>query len=282
MPPVYGSAATKSTTLTFGKLWTPREPGTSSARGITIDVPSVHAVKSTGTCTYIDNSCEGATCEDDTSESDIDQTNMEQASHTFLYMLLSISGMKYSALVDTGSSINIMSRQVYDTLPSSHKSEIYHLLQSDVSEANNTTVKVDGTATVKVNIEGHVHSLLFYIFPTCTHPIILGTHYLISHNVHIDFEKMTLQGSRARHIKIRSTRRIDLPPQSETIVWGKAPTHILSGTQGICSNDSYLLKKGVMVAKSLCTVPVDRFVPIKLLNSTHYSVCIPKGKCLSS
>ena len=207
---------------------------------------------------------------------------MEQANHTFLYMLLSISGMQYSALVDTGSSINIMSRQVYDALPSSHKSEIYHLLQSEVSVANNTTVKVDGTARVKVNIEGHVHSLLFYIFPTCTHPIILGTHYLISHNIHIDFEKMTLQGSRAKHIKIRSTRRIDLPPQSETIVWGKAPTHILSGTQGICSNDSDLLKKGVMVAKSLCTVPVDRFVPLKLLNSTHYSVCIPKGKCLSS
>ena len=107
-----------------------------------------------------------------------------------------------------------------------------------LSVANNTTVKVDGTARVKVNIEGHVHSLLFYIFPTYTHPIILGTHYLISHNIHIDFEKMTLQGFRARHIKIRSTRRIDLPPQSETLVWGKAPTHILSGTRGICSNDS--------------------------------------------
>ena len=113
---------------------------------------------------------------------------MEQASHTFIYMLLSISGMQYSALVDTGSSINIMSRPIYDALPSSHKSEIYHLLQSEVSVANNTTVKVDGTARVKVNIEGHVHSLLFYIFPTCTHPIILGTHYLISHNIHTEVD----------------------------------------------------------------------------------------------
>ena len=71
---------------------------------------------------YMDN--EGATCEDDTSVSDIDQTNMGQATHTFIYMLLSISGMQYSALVDTGSSINIKSRLVYDALPSSQKSII--------------------------------------------------------------------------------------------------------------------------------------------------------------
>ena len=36
----------------------------------------------------------------------VDQPNMEQATHTFIYMLLSISGMQYSALVDTWSSIN--------------------------------------------------------------------------------------------------------------------------------------------------------------------------------
>ena len=97
LPPVYGSSATQSTALAVGKLRTPREPGTSSARGIPIDVPSVQAVEPTGTCTYTDNSCEGTTCEDDTSESDMDQPNMEQATRTFIYMLLSISGMQYSA-----------------------------------------------------------------------------------------------------------------------------------------------------------------------------------------
>ena len=196
-----------------------------------------------------------------------------------MYLPIHISDKQYSALIDTGSSINIMSRHLYDTLSYSCRSVLNTNVRDTISLANNEIVSIDGSAQVKVIIDGNVHNLHFYIFPSCSHPIILGTHYLISNKVHIDFSRMTV-GS--KHVKVRTSKRITLLPESETIVWGTVPSHVVVGVQGVCTNDAYLLKRGIIVAKSVCTIPVEKKVPIKLLNPTKESICVPKGKTIAS
>ena len=184
-----------------------------------------------------------------------------------------------SALVDTGSSINIMSRSLYDSLPFTCKSIIHSVSNSDVLVASGETVVIDGTAKVRVKINNCVHSVLFHIFPKCTHPVILGTNYLIEHKIVLDFSKGTIS---SKQIRVKNVKSFEVPPESEILVWGKVPSSVLHGTQGICTNNAYLLKQGLLVAKSLCTVSSDRLVPVKLLNPTKDTIFVPKGKYLAA
>ena len=68
--------------------------------------------------------------------------------HSFMYMPVYVNNVHISALIDTGSSVNIMSRDVYDSIPNSCKLPIDQSTCSEVLLANNAKLVIDGTAKV--------------------------------------------------------------------------------------------------------------------------------------
>ena len=198
--------------------------------------------------------------------------------HSFMYMPVYVNNVHISALIDTGSSVNIMSRDVYDSIPNSCKLPIDQSTCSEVLLANNAKLVIDGTAKVSVRINGDIHDVVFHIFASCTHPIILGMDYLRKNKVVLDFSKFDVHTSKCKDVKITCTKTFVIPPESEIIVTGMASSPVVFGSQGICSNVTHLNRKGVIVAKSLCTFPRDGTVPVKLFNTTKSSVRIVRGK----
>ncbi|CAG2203086.1 unnamed protein product [Mytilus edulis] len=59
------------------------------------------------------------------------------------------------------------------------------------------------------------------------------------------------------------------------------PNYITLGLQGVCSKSKFSCGKGLLVAKSVVTVPYNRKVPVKLLNPTSENVVIPKGRTIA-
>ena len=47
--------------------------------------------------------------------------------------------------------------------------------------------------------------------------------------------------------------------------------------QGVCVNNKFLLRKGLLLAKTLATTAINHVVPLKILNPTDEVVSIPKG-----
>ncbi|CAG2246051.1 unnamed protein product [Mytilus edulis] len=76
-------------------------------------------------------------------------------------------------------------------------------------------------------------------------------------------------------------KRLSLEPNTETIVWARVPNYITLGLQGVCSKSKFSCGKGLLVAKSVVTVPYNRKVPVKLLNLTSENVVIPKGRTIA-
>ncbi|CAC5392025.1 unnamed protein product [Mytilus coruscus] len=117
-----------------------------------------------------------------------------QKKHQFLYINVFFDQLKVAALVESGSSVNIMSKSLFDSVSDKQKLSFEQLDCSEIRLANNDTIK---------------------------------------------------------------------------------------GLQGVCSKGKFSCSKGLLVAKSVVTVPYNRKVPVKLLNPTSENVVIPKGRTIA-
>lgn len=197
----------------------------------------------------------------------------------FLYINVFFNDRKVAALLDSGSSINIMSKTLFDSIHEQHKLSFERLQCSEIRLANNETIRVSGVATIELDIEAQgAHCIDVYILPVTSHPLILGTDYLKKNKVLLDFGKMSCN---LNSTNVQTHRRLNLDPNSETIVWARVPNYVTIGLQGVCSKSKFSCGKGLLVAKSVVTVPNNRKVPVKLLNPTNETIVIPKGRTVA-
>lgn len=103
----------------------------------------------------------------------------------------------------------------------------------------------------------------------------MGT--LITRLIFIYFQDISSENS----YKIRAQTHICVDPASEIVVWGKVLKILSTGLQGVCNNNAYLLQKGLLLAKTLVTIPTHHQVPLRILNSFNEFITIPKESVLS-
>ena len=185
--------------------------------------------------------------------------------------------MQIAALVDTGSSINVISQTLYDSLPYKFKLN-FEQFPSEIRLADNTKVKVVGVATILLTGSSGQHNIDVYILPNTSHPLILGTEYLHSNNIVLDFSNFSYNIKSAR---VQTHKRLTIPANSEMIIWGHLPDYIPHGLNGVCSNSTFSLGKGLILAKTLVTVSHNHKVPVKVLNPTSDNIVIPKDRIIA-
>lgn len=132
-------------------------------------------------------------------------------------MPVRISNHKISALIDTGSSINVISVQLYNSIPDSFKTK-FTATNEYIILANNQRVQIYGTADIKVSTPNGKHWINVYILAQTSHPLILGTSYLISHKVILDFTDLS---GGSKHFKVKTQHEVSIPPNTEILVRGK-------------------------------------------------------------
>ncbi|CAC5371045.1 unnamed protein product [Mytilus coruscus] len=149
-------------------------------------------------------------------------SNMESR-NKFIYLPVQILNLKIAALVDTGSSINIISQQLFNSIPETHKSWVNSTSEKIVL-ANNQSVNIIGVSRIKIQIPQGKHWILVHVFSQTSHPLLLGTDYLVSKKIMLDFSKLTVC---SRFCKVKNQKRLSVLPNSEMMVWGKVHNDIL-------------------------------------------------------
>ena len=114
-----------------------------------------------------------------------------------------------------------------------------------------------------MTVFGDQHKILVYVLKNTSHPLILGTSYLTSQKIKLDFGEFSIK---PRTANVRCMKRVVIPPNTEHLIWGQLPQNILYGQQGVCTNSKYILSKGLITPKALVTVSANKTVPIKVLN----------------
>jgi hypothetical protein len=173
--------------------------------------------------------------------------------------------LKVSALIDTGSSVNIISEEFYKSLPNSKKSDITVNIKDAIVLANNQKIDVIGTAMIKMTISGVHQNIMSYILKMSSNPIILGTEYLTENKVIFDYSNRTPVSLNSN---IYCTKCTTIPPNYEIILWGKLH-YGFYGMQGLCVSSRYVLWKGILVSKAVVSIAKNKQVPIKILNPTN-------------
>ena len=109
-----------------------------------------------------------------------------------MYLPVKFNKLQVAALLDSGSTISIMSEELYHTVPNSCKSGINSCNTDTVKLANNQSVVIVGTTHVKLSAQGEKHKILVYILKQTSQPLILGTSYLIENKISIDFGNLLI------------------------------------------------------------------------------------------
>ena len=63
-------------------------------------------------------------------------------------------------------------------------------------------------------------------------------------------------------------------------MWARVLSYVIIDLQGVCSKSKFSCGKGLLLAKSVATVPNNRKVHVKLLNQTNETIVIPKGRTI--
>ena len=195
-----------------------------------------------------------------------------------MYISLLFGELRVAALADTGSSINVISKSLFDSISDHYKISFEQLLDAQIRLANNEKIQIYGIVKLRTVIHQKEEEIDAYILPKTSHPFIIGTAYMRDHNIVLDFSSFSCN---ERTTQVKTTKRVDIEPNSECITFGKLPSYVTVGLQGICSNSKFALNHGLMIAKSLVVVPVNRKIPIKILNASNVTITIPKGKYLA-
>lgn len=105
-----------------------------------------------------------------------------------------------------------------DSLPRNHKSNLFCIGNETVTLANKQKVRLDGVATVNGIIEGKHCNFDVYVMKATSHSLIIGTGYMKSSGVQLDFSNHSFQFSKT---KVHSLKKLNFPANSESVVWGK-------------------------------------------------------------
>ncbi|CAC5359880.1 unnamed protein product [Mytilus coruscus] len=152
-----------------------------------------------------------------------------------------------AALIDTGSSINIMSAALYKSLPRHVKSDISRFTEP-IKLANGQLIFVEGTSSVTIKTNQGLHEVKVYILSTTSHPLILGMEYLKSSNITLKFSEFN---TNSKYHYVKCNKRLSIQPNSEIFVRANVPKYLSVGLQGICTNNAFSLGKGLLLAKAI-------------------------------
>ena len=162
-------------TTKYGKRETPEGHQARSFRKLNLGARKREHATERKSVNNVNNNCFSSWLSDQ-SDSDVsddtcsnfdfsDKCNLNrQNGSKFICMPVRFNSFKVTALVDSGSSINIMSDQLYYSLPHKCKSALNFEAKDSIKLANDQTVQVEGTYNFSVHFETNITSIYFGYF----------------------------------------------------------------------------------------------------------------------
>lgn len=191
--------------------------------------------------------------------------------------------------MDTGASVSLMHRRVYDSLKD--KPKLYHKSAS-LQTVNGQPLHLDGCADVSFEMQGIKLSQSFYIVRDMNRNLILGRDWLDKNGVRMYFDLgcirvnntyVPLQEDLKVSSVVRMHRKTKIKPQTAVICKCKArnsPNLPTSCMYEISPPEVGFLnyEPGLMVTNSVTKMNDNRIIPVLLVNNTNKTFTVRKGR----
>lgn len=201
------------------------------------------------------------------------------------YLPGTIGPTRILCLVDSGCSLTVLSKKIYDTLPSNMKSKL-------ISKKGVATV-ADGSSTTTyglVTLRGKLRHFKFehqFLVADVQEDVLLGLDFLQHHQAGLCFKnaELSIGGNRLSCVddkniplssKVYAVRRMSIPPGSEAIIEGRLSQELSSNQIVI----EALEENPWLVGNAMVSTSSKKF-PVRILNSSTESIEIPSGKLVA-
>ena len=202
-----------------------------------------------------------------------------QNSHQTIYKTFALDTigkqMSVTALLDSGSVINIISKDLVSELPYDAFKQIPMSETVRIQVADGSIVNVTGTGMLQVRSNKCKHSIFVHILEKCSHPLICGLDYLCKNKIVMDFSDCK---SYSKSQSVKLCNQITIPSRKEVIISASLPKNIPIGTQGTCQPSNSITRKGLLGARILLTrKPSKNDACFRIYNPTNASINLFKG-----
>lgn len=200
---------------------------------------------------------------------------MKNSDHDGLFVTVDICQIPLYCLLDTGSTMSVLHSNIFKKLPQKMQTRLKTSNQK-LRMADGSAVRILGTINLPLFIDNQViHQLM--LVADIEIPVVLGFDFMNQNKCVIDVSSRTMQLNNQcipcqlesqvpSLFRITVRENVTIASQSEMIIPAKSVGTILSGTNfAIDSTTDTLKNKGILVAKSLCSLAND-VVPLRLIN----------------
>ena len=182
------------------------------------------------------------------------------------------NNFKISALFDTGSSFTLVNSKLKSKIIASNAQPIPGN-QIKLCAANGQILNSKGTYTVDIQFANHSFKTAVQFIDNLQLPCIIGMDFMSKANINICAQSKKIKighPSRASSIPIISSKRINLPAFSETLV----PLKVNGSYSSALIEGSSSLPEGICVMEGIVSVE-DRQCNAVFANFTHLPVSVP-------
>lgn len=201
------------------------------------------------------------------------------------YLPGTIGPTKVLCLVDSGCSITVLSKKVFDTLPKT--------LKATLEEKRGLATVADGSSTStygRVTLKGKLRHFSYqhqFLVADVQEDVLIGLDFLQHYQASLCFKnaELSIGGSRLSCVdeknlplssKVYAVRRMSIPAGSEAIIEGRLSQN-LPGEHAIVE---CLGENSWLVGSAMVTLDNGRF-PVRILNSSPVPLEIPSGKLVA-
>ena len=199
---------------------------------------------------------------------------------TGIHLTACINGCGVNFVVDSGSTITVVSVRVFDKIPNHKKPALEHIKERFVL-ADGGTMNVLGRCVVDLSI-GNLYLKHEVVVADVAAEGLLGSDFMMKHNCILDFQRqsMVIDGEKVNireelgelsicRVKVASD--VEIPAGKEMVVPGQLIRRGKHANCGVIEPSSgFIEKHGLLVGRTLVD-PTRKIIPIRIMNISHES-----------
>ena len=183
-----------------------------------------------------------------------------------------IGGCVVNCLVDTGASVTVMGRDLFQKIHGHYvksKSTLNYAVTADGSRLN---VSDCGEAIIRINDRGFATK--FHVMPQVPHQLILGMDFFKRHGVILDLSEGKIIFKDPQIVNAHTHTKI--PAMSEVFILGSIKRPVANGCEGEFVPSEQIANLGLLATHCVSTV-VDGKIHVMIMNPNRDDVIIRKS-----
>ena len=185
-----------------------------------------------------------------------------------------IYGKNVNALVDTGSSVTVVTSKLLKEIPELRRVQIVKSSHDYITVASGGRLPVRGLINIPAIINNRSVLMPAHLVDNLNKPLIIGVDFMKMHRAIIDMAKNKLR-LRSK-LFMRSADKYLIPAKSECIISARLPSHVGDGILGTTPNIKSLCHLGLVTARVLAKTEND-LVPIRIANASDNDVTLRRN-----